>query len=127
LTEEPINRAWTARWGHQFAADPVVNGGLVCGPARSLAVLAGVVARCPLDTPVDQSELSLLVAAFPGAFEYRRGFLECMYGRFDTEGEIRDGRIGFRDTGRPWCVVHANGGDAKTILDRLYPVDSFAK
>jgi hypothetical protein len=125
LDSEAINRAWTARWAHQFAGSAVVNGGLVCGPARSLAVLAAVVARCPFDTPIDQSELSLLAAAFPAAFEHRRGFLECLYGTFDREGAVADGKVVFRESGQPWCVVHANVGRSKVLLDQLYPVEPF--
>jgi hypothetical protein len=79
LADEPCNRAWIRNWGELFGNGPVVNGGMICAPTASLAVLARIIKQAPLGTRIDQSELSLIVAALPAAFEYRPGFLECLY------------------------------------------------
>jgi hypothetical protein len=122
IADEEDNRAWVRDWVGLFGSAPVVNSGLVCGPVRSLAVLAGLMRKAPLGTWIDQSEFELIVSAFGPAFEYRPGFLECMYQTFAARGEVRDGRVCDRETGRPWCVVHGNGAHVKELFDKLYPV-----
>lgn len=125
LDGEPINSVWLGDWLWAFGASPVVNGGLICGPARSLAVLATLISRSALGTPADQSELELLAAAFPDSFEHRPLFLECMYQSFDHRGVVREGRVCDRASGRPWCVVHANGGMHTDLFESLFPLSRY--
>lgn len=123
LADEPCNRAWIRAWGSLLGNGPAINSGLICAPAASLAVLARIIKQAPLGTRIDQSEVSLIAAALPGAFEYRPGFLETL---FPNSGRsiVIDGKFCDRDSGKPWCVVHGNG-PAKQTLDEIYPVANY--
>jgi hypothetical protein len=123
LAEERLNRKWIGPWGRLFGDGQVVNGGLICAPVRTLALLARLIHRAPLGTQFDQSELSLLVNALPTSFSYRPGFLECLYPGFDSRGIVSNATFCDRATLRPWCVVHANG-PSKKLLDTLHPLPS---
>jgi hypothetical protein len=122
LNEEPDNRIWLKDWVSLFGDTPTINSGMICGPRRAVAVLAALVARCPLETAIDQTELAVLANALPGAFVYQRGFLECLYTAFAERGAVVDGKVCERDTGRPWCVVHGNGGRVKPLFEELFPL-----
>jgi hypothetical protein len=122
IADQPTNRVWIRRWSALFDDAAVVNGGMICGPRRALAVLAALVSRAALRTRVDQSELELIAAAFPDSFEHRPLFLECLYQAFDQRGVVDGGRICDRQTRQPWCVVHANGAWRQTLFEELFPL-----
>lgn len=122
IREQTTNRAWVKEWLPLFGGAPVVNSGTICGPHKSLAVLAALVTKATLGTRIDQSELELIAAAFPDAFEHRPLFLECLYPAFDQRGVLEGGRVCDRETRKPWCVVHGNGPRHKQLFDGLFPL-----
>jgi hypothetical protein len=126
IADEPTNRGWVKHWLSFFGDAPVVNGGMICGPRRALAVVAALLSQAALGTRVDQAELELLAAAFPESFEHRPLFLECMYQAFDQRGVVESGRICDRQTRKPWCVVHANGAWHETLFEELFPLARYA-
>jgi hypothetical protein len=119
---EGSNRAWVGPWLNLFGEAPVINSGMVCGLPRSLAVLAALLLKAPLGTRIDQADFELIANAFDHAFEYRPGFLECMYRTYFARGTVLADKICDRESGRPWCVVHGNGGRVKQLFDCLYPI-----
>lgn len=125
IGEERINANWVRGWLPLVRGAEVINGGMVSGPRESVAVLAGLIAKCPLGSAIDQTELGLIASAFPDSFVHVPFFLECMYQGYDRRGAVVDGRVCDRETGVPWCTVHANGAWHTKLFDELFPVERY--
>jgi hypothetical protein len=121
LTDDAQNQRWVGPWYPAIRGGWVVNGGMICGPTASVGAVARLIAVNPFRTEVDQSELIVLTNTLRDAFEYRPGFMECLYNTFSQHGCITQGRFVDRNSLEPWCVVHGNG-TTKSLLDSIYPI-----
>jgi hypothetical protein len=121
LASDSQNRRWVGQWHAQIPGGPVFNGGLICGERVAVAAVARIISKNVFGTEVDQSELVILTNMFRNSFEYRAGFMECLYDTLRASGDVVDGRFVDRMTRRPWTVVHGNGS-TKTLINSFYPL-----